>query len=230
MDIFATAFGTNNSAAKGAESRNTLTQNYDTFLQLLTTQLQNQDPLAPTDTAEFTNQLVQFSQVEQQISSNDKLAKLTEMQIGSLMSAALGYVGLEVEMQSDTFEFDGEPMKLRYALADDARTSDINIIDSAGRLVRRENGERLTGAHEFTWDGKNDSGVAVQPGIYRIVVTAKDKDQKDIETSTTYRGVVTGIDNSTDGIQLMLGDRREPVGNVLSARRPAPTLAGVLGQ
>lgn len=230
MDVFATAFGTNNSAAKGEQSRSSLSQTYDSFLQLLTTQLQYQDPLAPTDTAEFTNQLVQFSQVEQQISLNDKLAKITEMQIGSLMSAALGYVGLEVEMQSDTFEFKGDPMSLRYALAEDARSTDINIIDSAGRLVRRERGELLTGAHEFKWDGKNDAGLAVQPGVYKIIVTAKDKDQNDIETSTTYRGVVTGIDNSTDGIQLLLGDRREPVGNVLSARKPTVNLVGVLGQ
>jgi flagellar basal-body rod modification protein FlgD len=230
MDIFSTAFGTNNGAAQGAKSRSSLSQTYDSFLQLLTTQLQYQDPLAPTDTAQFTNQLVQFSQVEQQISLNDKLAKLTDMQIGSLMSAALGYVGLEVEVQSDTFEYKGEPMSLRYALAGDSRMTDINIIDAAGRLVRRESGERLTGAHAFTWDGKNDAGLAVNPGLYRVVVTAKDQNLDDIETSTSYRGLVTGIDNSTDGIQLLLGNRLEPVGNVLSARKSSATALAAAGQ
>jgi flagellar basal-body rod modification protein FlgD len=230
MDVFATAFGTNNSAAQNGKSRTSMLENYESFLQLLTTQLQNQDPLAPTDTAEFTNQLVQFSQVEQQISLNEKMSKLNEMQVGSLLSAALGYVGMEVEMKSNTFAYEGQPISMRYTLEKDARTSDINIIDSSGRLVRRETGKLTTGTHGYVWDGKNNDGRAVEPGIYRMVVTAKDRDQQEVKTGTTYNAIVTGIDNGEDGIQLLLGNRKEPVTNVISARKASPALAGALGQ
>jgi len=67
--------GLTTDAQKTTASKASLSQDFDDFLQLLTTQLQNQDPLNPMDSNEFTNQLVQFSQVEQQINSNQKLDK-----------------------------------------------------------------------------------------------------------------------------------------------------------
>jgi flagellar basal-body rod modification protein FlgD len=72
---------TGSSATTSTEASSAkLTQSYDSFLKLLTTQLQNQDPLSPMESSEFTNQLVQFSQVEQQISQNTKLDKLVSLQ------------------------------------------------------------------------------------------------------------------------------------------------------
>src|SRR5262249_32024485 len=82
--------------AKTATTTQQPTTDFAQFLTLLTTQLQNQDPLNPMDSAQFTNQLVMFSQVEQQINANQKLDSLVALGVSNGLSAALGYVGLDV--------------------------------------------------------------------------------------------------------------------------------------
>ena len=83
------------SSATGVDSK-TLASNFTTFLQLLTTQLKNQNPLDPLDTNQFTQQLVQFAQVEQQLKSNDQLAALVSLQKTAQQTQALGFVGMTV--------------------------------------------------------------------------------------------------------------------------------------
>lgn len=77
-----------------------LAEDFDQFLNLLTTQLQNQDPLNPMDSNEFTNQIVQFSQVEQAINTNQKLDSLVSLQLASISGAALNYVGMDISYRS----------------------------------------------------------------------------------------------------------------------------------
>src|SRR5438067_9156885 len=90
------------SAAASAVGAPTITQNFDKFLQLLTTQLKNQNPLSPLDTNQFTQQLVQFAQVEQQINMNSSLSTLISLQQASQTSAALGFLGQSVTISGDT--------------------------------------------------------------------------------------------------------------------------------
>ncbi len=75
-----------------------LAGNFDTFLKLLTTQLQNQDPMSPMDSNEFTQQLVAFSSVEQQINTNDNLQSLIALSLSQQASAAVNYIGHSVVM------------------------------------------------------------------------------------------------------------------------------------
>ena len=103
-----TVSGAVNNAQKTAQQAVGLAEDFDQFLILLTTQLQNQDPLNPMDSTEFTNQLVQFSQVEQAINQNQKLDDLVSLQLGSVSSVALGYVGLDVNYISSDMNFDGD--------------------------------------------------------------------------------------------------------------------------
>ncbi len=87
-DPITTTTGLADKAAKTNQSGLKLADDMQQFLTLLTTQLQNQDPLSPMDSTEFTNQLVQFSQVEQQITSNQKLDSLLALQLASISSVA----------------------------------------------------------------------------------------------------------------------------------------------
>jgi len=87
-------------AAQTAQQSVSLAEDFTQFLTLLTTQLQNQDPLSPLDSNEFTNQLVQFSQVEQGINTNSKLDDLLSLQLNGAATSALGYVGLDVQYVS----------------------------------------------------------------------------------------------------------------------------------
>src|ERR1700733_7878735 len=81
------------SSSSGAVDDTMIASNFTTFLQLLTTQLKNQDPLSPMDTNQFTQQLVQFAQVEQQMKSNDQLSQLISIEQGAQSTVALTYVG-----------------------------------------------------------------------------------------------------------------------------------------
>mgnify|MGYP003450247935 CR=1 FL=1 len=85
-----------------AASRQTIADNFHTFLQLLTTQLKNQNPLDPLDTNQFTQQLVQFAQVEQQLKSNDQLSTLVALQKSVQSTQALSYVGQTVAIDGQT--------------------------------------------------------------------------------------------------------------------------------
>src|SRR3954452_2810695 len=108
---------TSDTTATTKTASNKLSQDYTTFLKLLTTQLQNQDPMSPMDSSQFTNQLVQYSQVEQQIGQNDKLEKLVKMQSNNQTQASLGFIGLDVEATGSAFTYDGSsPAKMSYTL------------------------------------------------------------------------------------------------------------------
>src|SRR5205085_6492985 len=103
----ASATGTAPSAGSGvsktpAASKAVLAGNFDTFLQLLTTQLKNQNPLDPLDTNQFTQQLVEFAQVEQQMKANDQLSSLVSLEKSAVASTALAYVGATVVVDGST--------------------------------------------------------------------------------------------------------------------------------
>src|SRR6476646_8373112 len=94
----ATTSGASSSAAAATSSidKQTIAGNFDTFLQLLTTQLKNQNPLDPLDTNQFTQQLVQFASVEQQMKQNDQLATLISIEKSAQATTALAFVGQNV--------------------------------------------------------------------------------------------------------------------------------------
>src|ERR1700742_3426884 len=87
---------------QGNLDSNTIAGNFQTSLQLLTTKLKNQDPLSPLDTNQFTQQLVQFAQVEQQLKSNDQLSSLVSMEQTAQQTTALAYVGATVVVDGAT--------------------------------------------------------------------------------------------------------------------------------
>src|SRR5271154_1591718 len=92
----ATTPTTNTSSSTNNSAMQQLSGNMNTFLTLLTTQLQHQDPLSPMDSTQFTQQLVEYSQVEQQINTNTNLTNLISLQQTNSGAAAVGYLGKEV--------------------------------------------------------------------------------------------------------------------------------------
>ena len=131
-----TATGQAVQAAQTQEQSIALANDFSQFLTLLTTQLQNQDPLDPLDSREFTDQLVQFSQVEQSINTNSKLDDLISLQLSNSTTSALDYVGLDVSYVSAEVSLEqGENTTIRYSLDRPASVSQINIFDESGQLV-----------------------------------------------------------------------------------------------
>ncbi len=206
-------------APDAARSAAKLNQDFDDFLLLLTTQMQNQDPLSPTDSTEFTNQLVAFAQVEQQIASNDHLENLITFSQASQNQAALSYLGLEVRYAGSDFDFDGsQPVNLSVGVAPGAVRAEMLFTNEDGDLIRKQQGPYEAGLHRVSWDGRNDEGEFAEPGTYNVRYNAYDIDGDLIDTATAVFGTVSGIESTDEGVILMIGERPVKMNDVLSAR------------
>lgn len=208
-------------AGKTATSKTGLATDFNQFLTLLTTQLQNQDPLSPMDSTEFTNQLVQFSQVEQAINQNQKLDNLLALQLSNVSSMSLGYVGLDASYLSSEMNYDGSvPVDVSYSLAGEATNSKINILNEAGDVVYSVDAEKTAGAHKFTWNGETNGGEPAKAGTYTLQVAALDANNAMIDSTTVVTGRVRGVETQNGIINLLIGDRAVPISNVINASQP----------
>ncbi len=210
------------SATATKKDATSLSGNFDTFLKLLTTQLKNQDPLAPTDTNQFTQQLVQYSQVEQQIKMNDKLTNLVNLQGNIQTQAALSYIGLDVKTAGNDFNYAASGnYNIDYSLAGTANKTQIGIIDDKGNLVKTLNGDTAIGSHTAVWDGTDNDGNAVKAGQYHLSVGSLAADGSSVAATTYVTNRVTGVQNAADGtLQLMLGKIPTDLTKILSASLP----------
>lgn len=221
-----TTTGVANSAANTAGSTVKLAEDFQQFLTLLTTQLQNQDPLSPMDSTEFTNQLVQFSQVEQQINMNQKLDNLVAMQLASVSSIALGYVGMDISYISSEMTYDGQkPVDITYALASEATTAKVNIYDEEGELVYTYDAPKNIGMNQFTWNGTRTNGEQLEAGTYTVKIDALDKDNKKIDNTTVVTGYVGGIETQNGVVYVLVGERAVPISNIVNAKLPPESAA-----
>ena len=191
MDISTLAASSQASASSSASSQ--LAQNFDTFLTLLTTQLQNQDPLEPLDTEQFTQQLVQFASVEQSIQTNQNLEALIALQTQSASENALAMVGRVATVDSDFAALTETGAHWRYELADTASDIRLDVLDARGAVVASLDGPQDAGAHNITWDGRLADGGVAAPGVYQMTVTAISADGAAIDANVSARGTVAAV-------------------------------------
>ncbi len=210
---------------KTAQQSIKLAEDFTQFLTLLTTQLQNQDPLNPMDSTEFTNQLVQFSQVEQSINTNQKLDDLLALQVGSISSVALGYVGMDVTYTSAEMNWDGaKPVEVHYGLSEQASVAKVNIYSEDGKtLIRSIDAPKSVGSQKVTWDGKDNNGNIMEEGTYSLKIDAADKDGKPLTVSSAVTGNVRGIESQDGVVYLLVGERAIALGSVINASVPKET-------
>lgn len=209
--------GMQNTSSQATVSR--LNQDFDQFLRLLTTQLQNQDPLNPMDSTEFTNQLVAFSQVEQQIKTNDQLESLLAFQTLNLTAVGLSFIGKNVEItDSNFFKTADSSATMSYVMPEGAAKGTVTITDADGRTVYKADADITSGTHKFTWDGKDTNGVAVPEGTYTLKVSAMDVNEKSLNLTTFVPGYVEGIETGDDGnLNVIVNGRLVPVTSVRKA-------------
>lgn len=223
VDISAVTASAAQSGSK--ESITGLANDFDSFLKLLTTQLQNQDPTSPMDADQFTQQLVQFTGVEQQIRSNETLGELASLMQADQLSQSVSYLGAEVEAEGDVFRLgDDNLANLHYTLDDAASTVLLKISDEYGRLIALKPGETDAGRHSLTWDGVGDDGQQRTEGAFKIEVVAQNAAGAPVSANTTISGVVDGVE--MDGAETMLSvdGALMPLDRV-SAIRKGPTAA-----
>ena len=197
MAIAATTSNVIAAATTGVASqtvtKDTLASNFTTFLQLLTTQLRNQNPLDPLDTNQFTQQLVQFAQVEQQLKSNDQLSTLVALQKTAQATQALGYVGQIVAIDGATSRLADGQAGWSFNAAKPA-IGTVNIKNATGATVYTGTFALNAGPQNFIWDGRNTSGVLQTDGDYTMSITAKDASGQTVAVATEIQGVVDSVD------------------------------------
>ncbi|MEM6382014.1 MAG: flagellar hook capping FlgD N-terminal domain-containing protein [Pseudomonadota bacterium] len=183
-----------------------LADDFDTFLQLLTTQLRNQDPLEPMDTNEFTNQLVQFSSVEQQIQSNSYLEQLITSSQAQAVNAVVGYLGATVTAEGVAANL--SEGTATWSLNSDRRAegSQVRIFDASGQQVFTTPLSVDPGTSEFKWDGIMDTGNPAPEGVYTIQVVGETANGSPVDVNTAVTGTVTSINVTGAEPILSIGD------------------------
>ena len=193
----------------------------DAFLNLLVTQLQNQDPLDPTDSVEFTAQLAQFSSLEQLGNVNDNLKQLQNFQASINNSQAVSLIGKEITASGDSLNFsNGQPAGCRFKLDGDAGLAVVSIYDQTGGFVKSFEGQNLAaGQHTLYWDGTDQYGNLAASGNYTFGVQAADADGNNIQTTTFFSEKVNKVIFENNTTYLIAGDQRVALGDIIEVGR-----------
>ena len=203
-----------------------LSDDFDNFLLLLTTQLENQDPTEPLDTNEFTNQLVQFSIAEQSIATNQNLEALIEQNRNSEFSTAVSYIGKTVDAKGSAGELADGVASFIYELDAEAYQASVVITDGAGRAVFSGQGPTSQGKNRVIWDGKNSfTGNYEEDGTYFINVLAKSGQDETITSTTFTTGLVTSTEMRDGEMVLNVAGTVVPLSEVQAVRVPTEVTA-----
>jgi flagellar basal-body rod modification protein FlgD len=210
--------GTGSSTSALNQSRATIAENFDTFLQILTTQLKNQNPLDPLDTNQFTQQLVQFTGVEQQLKTNQFLEAMMTATQNSGNSQAVSYVGKVVTAEGNKAELVQGSAKWHFAVEKPANIT-ATVRDMDGNVVYTKTGSVAQGESIFSWNGIGNDDRPKPDGSYSITIEARDHDGKLIDVATEMTGEVTGVDFTGSEPVLMVGTARVNLSAVVSVRQ-----------
>ncbi|ARJ69820.1 flagellar hook capping FlgD N-terminal domain-containing protein [Paracoccus contaminans] len=206
------------SAANNAEASGFTGSDFQTFLRMLTTQIQNQDPLNPIESSDFAVQLATFSGVEQQVRTNQLLESLNAQRAGGLDSAA-GWIGKEVRTTAPV-AYDGRPISLSIEPASGATSVQLVTLDALGKEVQRQTLPARAG--EVAWDSRNGAGTALPNGLYSFkLVSLKGEDILHTGAVGAYARV-TGAELTSKGVSLILpGGASTLESEVTALRSPA---------
>ena len=198
----------------------TIAKDFDQFLQLLVTQLENQDPLSPLDTTEFTNQLTNFAQVEQGINMNKKMETLIGLQDSNRLTTGVQYIGKLAEAKGDVVTLEDGFGQIGYELDVDSARTVITFLNQNGTPVFSTEGSTSAGPHVYRWDGLDEVGNQLPDGPYDVLVTALDADDA-VQTSTvTSFGKVTGVEIVNGEVSLVMGALSVSLDDVRSITLP----------
>jgi flagellar basal-body rod modification protein FlgD len=168
--------------------------NFQSFLTLLTTQLKNQDPTSPLDTNQFTQQLVEFAGVQQQLNTNDSLATLVSLQQTAQSTQALTFVGKTAVVNGSTAALTNSSATWELSSPTNANVS-ISITNSTGQTVFTGKAAVTAGQNQpFTWNGIGNDGTQFPDGQYKLTAVGTDSAGNPVGLSTEIQGVVDSVD------------------------------------
>jgi flagellar basal-body rod modification protein FlgD len=208
-----TTGGATATAVTNASGISDIAGNFNEFLTLLTTQLQHQDPLSPLDTNQFTQQLVQFASVEQQINMNTQLGTLISLQQTAQATSALNFIGATVVVSGNSAQLVNGRATWNYAVQSPA-TATINISSASGQLVYSTSQTVQPGTQTFAWNGRDSNGNVMPAGTYTIAISAVGASGQTVPVTTQVQGVVSGVNVSTNPPTLTIGNQTYPLNQI----------------
>ena len=217
-----TTGGSSSSASATASAALTsLAGNFNSFLTLLTTQLQNQDPSSPMDSSQFTSQIATFAGVQQQVDTNTNLGQLISLTQNGQATGDAGLVG-------QTATFSGSQISLQSGTGNIAFTTTsaepiaIAISDASGQIVRTVQDTSKAGSNSWTWNGQDDAGKTLPDGTYGIAVQTQDSGGNVTAVPFTTSGTISGVQKAANGdVLLQIGNGTVDMNNVTSVSKGA---------
>jgi flagellar basal-body rod modification protein FlgD len=209
------------SGSSAASSANSLASqqiagNFQSFLTLLTTQLQNQNPLDPLDTNQFTQQLVEFAGVQQQLNTNDSLSTLVSLQQTTQSTEALAYVGKTAVVKGNTATMVNSIAGWELSIPT-ASVMDVTIASSTGQTVFSGSYSVSAGNNQpFAWNGQGSDGTQWPDGNYTLTATAKDANGNTVAISSAVEGAVSSVDLTQSPPLLTIGGQTYTVSQIQS--------------
>lgn len=191
-----------NQAAEGEEAGDELGQTQ--FLELMLAQLRNQDPLDPADNEAFVAQLAQFSTLEGITNLNDSVASMNTSLRSQLTLQSASLVGRSVLVPTNTTLMEGNGLTGNIELSQSTSNLSVEIAGQSGESIRRlELGAQSAGSLRFLWDGTDDTGAAMPPGIYQVRATSLIGDES-VEQEVRLPERVVSVTLADDGARVNL--------------------------
>jgi len=169
--------GTSVSDTQTSSGTDTEDMGIDQFLTLFISQIKNQDPLSPLDSAEFTAQLAQFTSVEQLYGINNSLSEIKDaLNDQSGQQDLIALIGKTVKADENTISVEDGVVLSGFYNLDEAADTTVSVYDSNGLKVRTlYAGWKEKGENNIKWDGRDESGEIVPDGTYAFEVTGRDE-------------------------------------------------------
>jgi flagellar basal-body rod modification protein FlgD len=199
----------------GTNALQSLGSNFSDFLSLLMTQLKNQDPSSPMDTNQFTTELVQFSQVEQQINTNSDLTSLIQLTQASQVEQSAAMIGKPVTVNSGQLSLQSGSARINFNTTSPEAVG-ITVYDSAGAAIASSSVTSTAGANHWTWNGQEANGATAPDGAYTVSVLAIGVSGTSAAIPFTVTGTATAVQNNAGTVDLQMGGLVLPFGSVVS--------------
>jgi flagellar basal-body rod modification protein FlgD len=223
-----TGSSSTSSAASGANAlaSQQIAGNFQSFLELLTTQLQNQNPLDPLDTNQFTQQLVEFAGVQEQLNTNDSLSTLISLQQSTASSQALAYVGQNAVVAGNTAPLSDGVAGWMFNIPSNSTLS-VSISNSSGATVFTGSYDVSAGNEQpYIWNGMGNDGTQYPDGNYTMTATAKDASGNNVGVTTAIEGTVTSVDLTQSPPLLFINGQSYTLSQIQSIIAPVSANSG----
>jgi flagellar basal-body rod modification protein FlgD len=190
-------------ATDGAASK--LNADFDMFLKLLTTQMQNQDPLDPMDTAQYTQQLVQYSQVEQSIEQTKTLKSILSSLGTQNLTQASSLLGRQVETNAAASGLSAEtPAQWTWTAPREVASMTATITDASGKVVDTRAIDGGATAGSVAWDGTTSTGRKLGAGTYKIALEGLDATGNTLAVTPHAVGTVSDVQLNGGAVEVTI--------------------------